>query len=79
MEDGLKVHELSVAVDTGVFSNMDTIAASEVEAEVGTGTLSFYGLDAENIQAECGLGTMNLEVEENRKTIAATFPAEPEK
>ena len=62
VENGLKVHELSVAVDAGVFSNTDSVAASEVEAEVGTGTLDFYGLDAENIQADCGLGTMNLEV-----------------
>ena len=73
VEDGLKVHELSVAVDTGVFSNMDTIAASEVEAEVGTGTLSFYGLDAENIQAECGLGTMNLEVEGKQEDYSCSL------
>ena len=73
VEDGLKVHELSVAVDTGVFSNADSIAASEVEAEVGTGTLNFYGLDAENIQADCGLGTMNLEVTGEQADYSYSF------
>lgn len=62
VENNLLIQDLHVSVGAGTFSNVSSVTAVKAEAEVGTGTLTLKGLDAQTIDAECGLGTMNIEV-----------------
>ncbi|HIY02030.1 MAG TPA: DUF4097 domain-containing protein [Candidatus Blautia faecipullorum] len=62
VESPLSAGEFSVSVGAGVFSGVSSVTATDAEVEVGTGTLTMKNLDAENIDAECGLGTMELTV-----------------
>lgn len=63
VENELTAEDLEVSVGAGVFSNTSSVTAGKANARVGTGTLALKELDAGEIDAECGLGTMELEVE----------------
>ena len=63
VENSLEAEDLSISVGAGTFSNTSSVKATDVEAEVGAGTLTLKGLNAQKVKAECGLGTMRLEVE----------------
>ena len=62
LEDDLRADDFIATVGAGTFTNRASVTAGRAEAEVGTGTMSLKGLDAEEIDAECGLGTLKLEV-----------------
>ena len=61
LDDDLNTREFSVSVGAGTLENYGAITAREADVEVGVGTLSLTELDAEYIEAECGIGTMELE------------------
>ena len=61
LDDDLNTREFSVSVGAGTLENYGAITAREADVEVGVGTSSLTDLDAEYIEAECGIGTMELE------------------
>lgn len=67
VENNLITEEFEISVGAGAFSNAASVTAANVEAEVGTGALTLEGLDAEKIDAECGLGIIKLEVKGKEK------------
>ena len=60
LENDLNTREFSASVGAGTLENYGAITAREADIEVGVGTLSLTDLDAEYIEAECGIGTMEL-------------------
>ena len=61
LENNLNTREFSASVGAGTLENYGAISAREADIEVGVGTLALTDLDAEYIDAECGIGTMELE------------------
>ena len=61
LENDLNTREFSASVGAGTLENYGAISAREADIEVGVGTLALTDLDAEYIDAECGIGTMELE------------------
>lgn len=61
LDHDLNTREFSASVGAGTLENSGVISAREADIEVGVGILTLTGLDAEYIEAECGIGTMELE------------------
>lgn len=61
LDSDLNAGEFSASVGAGTLENYGAVSAREADIEVGVGTLSLTDLDAEYIEAECGIGTMELE------------------
>ena len=61
LENDLNTREFSASVGAGTLENYGAISAREADIEVGVGTLALTDLDTEYIDAECGIGTMELE------------------
>lgn len=62
LEDDLKAGEFSVSVGAGTLENYGIVTAGQTDIEVGVGTLELADLDADYIEAECGVGMMSLDV-----------------
>lgn len=62
LEDDLKAGEFSVSVGAGTLENYGIVTAEQTDIEVGVGTLELADLDADYIEAECGVGMMSLDV-----------------
>lgn len=62
LEDDLKAGEFSVSVGAGTLENYGIVTAGQTDIEVGVGTVELADLDADYIEAECGVGMMSLDV-----------------
>lgn len=62
LEDDLKAGEFSVSVGAGTLENYGIVTAGQTDIEVGVGTVELTDLDADYIEAECGVGMMSLDV-----------------
>lgn len=62
LEDDLKAGEFSVSVGAGTLENYGIVTAGQTDVEVGVGTVELTDLDADYIEAECGVGMMSLDV-----------------
>ena len=62
IQSSLTADKLDVNMGAGVFENYGTITVSEADLEVGTGSLTITGLSAQEIDGECGIGEMRLEI-----------------
>lgn len=62
LEDDLKAGEFSVSVGAGTLENYGIVTTRQAEVEVGVGTVELTDLDADYIEAECGVGMMSLDV-----------------
>lgn len=60
LEDALDTDEFSVSVGAGTLENHERITAGQADIEVGVGTLELAELDADYVEAECGVGMMSL-------------------
>ncbi len=58
----LSVQELDVNVGAGTLENDASLTVQKAGIEVGTGTVDLQGLTAGEIDGECGLGSMSLEL-----------------
>ena len=62
LEDEFVSSELEVSVAAGEFVNTGKITAGEVNIEVGTGNVKLSGLDMKELEADCGVGNVELNV-----------------
>lgn len=62
LEDDLKAGEFSVSVGAGTLENYGIVTAGQTDIEAGVGTVELTDLDADYIEAECGVGMMSLDV-----------------
>lgn len=60
MEDALTVNDLEIQVGAGEMISNDTISAREVSIDVGAGDVEISKLDAGSLEAECGVGALNI-------------------
>lgn len=60
--DDLSVQELDVQVGAGTLENSGALKAKKAEIEVGTGTVALQELTVSELNGECGLGSMELEL-----------------
>ncbi|MDO4338263.1 MAG: hypothetical protein Q4C91_09280 [Eubacteriales bacterium] len=62
VRDKLSVRELQVTVGAGEFINGEALITEKADIEVGTGNVEISGLTAHQVDGECGLGNMELEI-----------------
>lgn len=62
VRDKLSVRELQVTVGAGEFINEEALITEKADIEVGTGNVEIAGLTADQVEGECGLGNMELEI-----------------
>ncbi len=60
LEDTLKAEELEIEVGAGELIADGEILASEINLDVGTGTAVIEKVTAAKIEAECGVGTLDI-------------------
>lgn len=60
--DDLSVQELEVTVGAGTLENTGSLNTQKADIEVGTGSVEIVGLTAGEINGECGLGSMSMEL-----------------
>lgn len=63
MCDKFRTDELEVSVAAGEFTNTEKISvANDITIEVGTGNVELSDLDVDNLEADCGIGNIDLDI-----------------
>ena len=60
IEDDLAGNELDIQVGAGELVSEDTLSAREVNLDVGAGDVEITVLSANSLEAECGVGELNI-------------------
>ena len=62
LKDGFNTGELDVSVAAGEFTNTGRLTAREVSIEVGAGNVELSELDTKELEADCGVGNIGLNI-----------------
>ena len=62
MQDDFATDDMDIDVAAGEFRNKGRINANDVDISVGTGNVELYNLKATDLEADCGVGNMSLEM-----------------
>lgn len=60
LEDDISMNELDIHVGAGKMHSNGTITVNEIMIDVGTGNVEMKELDARILEAECGVGALNI-------------------
>ena len=67
LDDNFYAKKLEVSVAAGEFTNDSTITAEKAELTVGTGNIDLENLKVQNLEADCGIGNIDLGIDGKEK------------
>ena len=67
LDDDFYAKKLEVSVAAGEFTNDSTITAEKAELTVGTGNIDLENLKVQNLEADCGIGNIDLGIDGKEK------------
>ena len=67
LDDNFYAKKMEVSVAAGEFTNDSTITAEKAELTVGTGNIDLENLKVQNLEADCGIGNIDLGIDGKEK------------
>ena len=62
LDDDFYAKKLEVSVAAGEFSNDGAVTAEKADISVGTGNVDLDNLNVQNLEADCGIGNIDLDI-----------------
>ena len=62
LDDDFYAKKMEVSVAAGEFSNDGAVTAEKADITVGTGNVDLENLNVQDLEADCGIGNIDLDI-----------------